>query len=472
MISSLRNFAKTKVAGIFIFIIIIPFVFWGMGSVFNNGNTNNIAKINNKNISTQDFMDYLNSSGLSQKVIKENLDKNILEELLSTLVSATLLDLEIKDMNLTMSEDILITKIKNNKEFQDENGEFQRTLYEKFLLINNITAPRYEMKLKSNVLQKQLFTYISGGAKSSEFLVNKYYKDNNSKLDIDYINLKIFYKKKDEFSDQSIKRFIEENSEKLKQEYIDFSYVIIDPKNLTGSDEFNQEFFDKIDDIENKISKNIDFRSIVSELNIAPNVIKDYVNMLNEDTIENKIYNSRNDKIEILEDKGTYIFYNIDKVNNKLPSLSDNKYKSQIKNLLFQKEKYEYNTKILKQINEGSFNQLSFDKLTNNNVSKIKLKSIKDDSTFEINSVELLYSLPKGTFTLVSDYNDDIFLAKTVRYKEQSISQDSTNFKAVLNEASAKNRNTILKSYDFLLNDKYKVVVNEKTLERVKNYFK
>jgi peptidyl-prolyl cis-trans isomerase D len=443
-----------------------------MGSVFNNGNTNNIAKINNKNISTQDFMDYLNSSGLSQKVIKENLDKNILEELLSTLVSATLLDLEIKDMNLTMSEDILITKIKNNKEFQDENGEFQRTLYEKFLLINNITAPRYEMKLKSNVLQKQLFTYISGGAKSSEFLVNKYYKDNNSKLDIDYINLKIFYKKKDEFSDQSIKRFIEENSEKLKQEYIDFSYVIIDPKNLTGSDEFNQEFFDKIDDIENKISKNIDFRSIVSELNIAPNVIKDYINMLNEDTIENKIYNSRNDKIEILEDKGTYIFYNIDKVNNKLPSLSDNKYKSQIKNLLFQKEKYEYNTKILKQINEGSFNQSSFDKLTNNNVSKIKLESIKDDSTFEINSVELLYSLPKGTFTLVSDYNDDIFLAKTVRYKEQSISQDSTNFKAVLNEASAKNRNTILKSYDFLLNDKYKVVVNEKTLERVKNYFK
>ena len=73
MISSLRNFAKTKVAGIFIFIIIIPFVFWGMGSVFSGGNTNNIAKINNENVSTQDFMDYLNRSGLSQKVIKENL---------------------------------------------------------------------------------------------------------------------------------------------------------------------------------------------------------------------------------------------------------------------------------------------------------------------------------------------------------------------------------------------------------------
>ena len=77
MIRSLRNFAKTKIAGIFVFIIIIPFVFWGMGSIFNSGNTNNIAKINNTNISTQDFMDYLNNAKLSSQVIKDNLEKNI-----------------------------------------------------------------------------------------------------------------------------------------------------------------------------------------------------------------------------------------------------------------------------------------------------------------------------------------------------------------------------------------------------------
>ena len=122
MISSLRNFAKTKIAGIFIFIIIIPFVFWGMGGVFNSGNTNNIAKINNTNISTQDFMDYLRKSKLSTDVIQKNIDKNILEELLSALISTTLLDLEIKDYNITMSADILIKKLKKNKNFLDENG--------------------------------------------------------------------------------------------------------------------------------------------------------------------------------------------------------------------------------------------------------------------------------------------------------------------------------------------------------------
>ena len=83
MINTFKNFTKKKLAGlVLIIVIIIAFGFGGFGGGFNTGNQNNIAKINNKNISTQDFMDYLNQSGLSQQVIKENIDKNILEELI------------------------------------------------------------------------------------------------------------------------------------------------------------------------------------------------------------------------------------------------------------------------------------------------------------------------------------------------------------------------------------------------------
>ena len=64
-----------------ILIIIIAFGFGGFGGGFNTGNQNNIAKINNTNISTQDFTDYLERSGLSKRVIKENIDRNIIEEL-------------------------------------------------------------------------------------------------------------------------------------------------------------------------------------------------------------------------------------------------------------------------------------------------------------------------------------------------------------------------------------------------------
>ena len=473
MINPFKNFTKKKIGGLLlILIIIIAFGFGGFGGGFSNGNQNNIDKINNTNISTKDFMAYLNQSGLSQQVIKENIDKDILEELLSALVSTVLLDLEIKDLSLKMSEEILIKIIKKNKSFQDENGVFQRTLYEKFLLTNNYTASMFETRLKNNELQKQLFTYISGGAKSPKFMVNKYYKQKNKKLDISYINLDKFYKKVEQFTFQEIQNFVNKNSDKLKQDYIDFSYVVITPKNLTGLEEFNQIFFDKIDDIENKISKNIDLNTIVKQLNILPTVIKDYINIENNETIENKIYNFRKNKIEILEDNGLYIFYQIDKINNRLPNLNDVKFKTQIKNLLFKKEKFEFNKKILDQINKKKFNQASFDKLGNQGVEKIKLNSIKDNKKFEISSIQLLYSLPVNTFTLIGDDKGNIFIAKTINYEDQKISEKSNKFNAISNEASAENRNSILKSYDYLLSDKYKVTVNEKTLDRVKNYFK
>ena len=468
-----RNFSKKKIGGfLLILVIIIAFGFGGFGGGFNIGNQNNIAKINNTNISTQDFMDYLNKSGLSQKVIKDNIDKNIIEELLSTLVSTTLLDLEIKELNLSMTGDVLIERIKNNTNFHDENGLFKRTLYEKFLLTNNLSAPTFEERLKNNELQKQLFTYISGGTNSPEFMVNKFYKENNKKLRIDYLNLETFYKKTETFTNDEIKIFVKENADKLKQDYIDFSYVNISPKNLIGLEEFNQDFFDKIDDIENKISKNVSFKSITEELNLTPIKISAYINLDNEKTIENIIYNSRKNKTEILEDNGSYIFYNIDNLNTKLPSLDEDKFKKQIKNLLFQKEKYEFNQKIMTEINEKKFNQISFDKLGKDNVQKIKLNSIRDNKKFEINSIKILYSLPINSFTLIGDDQNNVFVAKTLSYEVENIKKMSNKFKKMAIEEGAQNKKGILKSYDLFLNKRYQVVINEKTLDRVKNYFR
>ena len=83
-----------------------------------------------------------------------------------------------------------------------------------------------------------------------------------------------------------------------------------------------------------------------------------------------------------------------------------------------------------------------------------------------------MYSLPINSFALIADNNDGIFIARTVSYINENLSLNSDTYTAISNEASAENRNGILKSYDYLLNSKYKVEVNEKTLDRVKNYFR
>ena len=171
MISSFRNFAKTKFAGLLVIVMIIPFVFWGMGGMFSSGNTNNIAKINNTNISTQEFIDHINKSNIPEQTIKANLDKNIIEELLSTLISTTLLSLEVKDFDILISKETLSKKIKENENFLNEDGNFERTRYEKFLLENNQSAPAFELRLKGRELQKNLFDYIGAGSLSPKFLI-------------------------------------------------------------------------------------------------------------------------------------------------------------------------------------------------------------------------------------------------------------------------------------------------------------
>ena len=55
MLNKLKNFSKSKLGAVLVFIVALPFVFFGMGSIFQNKDTNNIAKIDNFNISTKDF---------------------------------------------------------------------------------------------------------------------------------------------------------------------------------------------------------------------------------------------------------------------------------------------------------------------------------------------------------------------------------------------------------------------------------
>ena len=472
MIGSFRNFAKTKFAGILVFIMIIPFVFWGMGSMFSSGNTNNIVKINKTNISTQDFIDHINRSNIPQQTIRNNLDKNIIEELLSTLVSTTLLELEVKDFKILVSEETLLKKIKTNKNFQNDNGDFERLKYEKFLLENNQSAPAFELRLRGRELQKSLFDYIGAGTISPSFLTKKLYEEENKKLEIQYINLKDSYKKKEEVKISEINNFLDENKEQLKTEYIDFSYTVINPKLLIGVDEFNQTFFDKIDEIEVDISNNISLKEIANKLNIQPINIVDFKLSTKANDIEKKIFEARNIKFDIIENNDDYILYQINKSEEKSPDLKDAEFKEDIINLILQKNKFDFNKKLLEKIQNEKFNDNDFLKLGKEKVQTTTLNSIKDNKKFEINAVELLYSLPLNSFTLINDENNQIYLAKIKKTINQSIDLNDDNFKNYTDKQNTNNKQNILKSYDLLLNKKYNVVINEKTIERVKNFFK
>ena len=229
MLSSFRNFTKSFWAKILLVIIIIPFVFWGMGGVFSGGGQNTVAKINNHNISTKNFMEYINSLNINPEIIRENINKSIIEQLLSDLINKTTVSLQSKKLEIVLSDNILSEIIKKDEKFLDKNNQFSRIKYEKFLISNNFSAVLYEKNLKDEQTNKLLFNYVSGGTFPPSFLVKNTYEYQNKKLTIQAISLNPLYKKEQDFDEASMKNYIDDNRDNLKENFISIKFASINP---------------------------------------------------------------------------------------------------------------------------------------------------------------------------------------------------------------------------------------------------
>ena len=470
MLSKLRDFSKSKLAGVLIAIIIIPFVFWGMGSVFSGGNTNNVVKINNQKISTQDFIEHINTSNIDPDQLRKNLDKNVLEEILGQLISLNILKMEIQNLGIIKSDKSLSESIIKEKRFLDDDDKFSRTKYEKFLIENNVTAGEFERKIREGSLQKELFNYISGGIKSPNFITKSLFLDETKQVNIKYFNLDKHYK--NNFTDEEINEYINLNNDELKRDYIDVSYTIITPNTLTDTDQYNARFFEIIDDIENEIANEINFEQILTNYNLK---IEKKENLYNDESESfiNTIYSKRSeDRTQLIETEDFYVLYEITNIENKIPEINDKNFFESVKEKLRSRNKFDFNKNILKEIEEGKFNESDFNKLAENvKIKSALIKSVDDNSLFNIDSLKMLFTIPKGDFLLIVDNSNNIYLTKVENYQYNNFFSEEDKIKYEI-QSNFKIQNEITNSYDLILNDKYKVEIYNNTLERLKNYFR
>ena len=137
MLGSIRKFSTTIYAKILLAIVIIPFVFWGMGGVFTSGDKNIIVKIDDEKYSIQEFNEFIKHSAIRK------VEKKQIERFLSNFIGEKLIEKEIQSLGIELSEKSLRNLLKHQKNFK-RNGEFSRVEYEKFLLKNNITSVAFE----------------------------------------------------------------------------------------------------------------------------------------------------------------------------------------------------------------------------------------------------------------------------------------------------------------------------------------
>ena len=471
MLNKLRNFTKTKLATVLIGIIIIPFVFWGMGGVFQGGNTNNIAKIKNTNISTQEFFDHIRSIGINEDIISKNINNEILKEILNDLLAKKFIELEVKKLGITISDESLLILIKNNKNFLDEKKQFDRLKYEKFLLESNISAPEFEKRLKKRELEKILFNYYSAGLHIPKYLADFFNYSRNRVINVEYVSLESKYKKKNDFSKEDVLSYINLNKENLKTDFLDIRYVKLTPEILTGSKEYNESYFKIIDEIENDLLNINTIEELLKKYGkIKINEIKNFSLKRAEKDFKEIFDYKNSDLIQILDREDYFLLFKNENYRQETPKL-DEKFSNEIKEILYNENKYEYNQNLFSKINAKKFNDSDFYNLVKdrNKFNKTKIMSVKDNNIFEINSVELIYSMPIKSFLLVTDEKQGVYLLKILNMKNNDEKKSNEETFA---QTKNKIKNEIYSSYDQFLNQNYKVEINYNTLERTENYFK
>ena len=484
MTTSIGKISKSFFIKLLVGIIILPFVFWGMGDVFRGGNQNVVATVDSKKISTQEFMNYLRQINLSEEQIKSLPKTDLVEQILSQLIGRKVMALEIEKIGVVVNDNALRNIIKNDKLFFKDN-KFSRTEYEKFLIKSGITAPQFEANIIEQEKRRQFLSSLAGGIVIPESLISQEFKKENQTKIIQYIDLEKYHAK-NQPSEEAIKKLYERNKNIFFVEFKSIKYAEIKPDLVSGNSEYDEAFFKQLDIIENQVldGKSFDEASNDNNLKIVKinkiNVKKEdqNKNKVNNlpDALFNKIYNIKSEKLpEVINLEGKYYLAEISDVEKKNKSITDSEVQEALKAQLNFKNKIEKNTSIAKDIGLGAYDGDNFKKFADDNgleLKDYKLSSLKQNDIFEEGLVKRIFLTKDNETNLITNSTlTKTFLILTKKTEYKDLDKSSNDYEKYEAKARLNLINKIYKSYDDSVNQKYKVELNQRTIDRVKNSF-
>ena len=484
MLTSIGKFSKSFFVKLLVGIIILPFVFWGMGDVFRGGNQNVIASIDSEKISTQEFVDYLRRLNLTEDQIKNLPKTDLIEKILSEYIGKKVMSLEIKKLGITVNDNSLRMLIKNDELFFKDN-KFSRTEYEKFLLKSGITAPLFEANIAEQEKKRQFLSSLSGGIVIPKLLVEKEFRKENQKKTIKYIDLEKYHSK-NKPTEESKKELYERNKNIFFTEFKSIRYAEIDPLKISGSKEYNETFFKKLDEIENNTLDGQSFDESIKNNNLKVISFKK-VNANKEDDGKNKIENLSDNLFkrifnlksikspEIISLNNKYYLAEILSIDKNNRSFNDPQVQEALNAQLNFKKKIENNTSIIKDISMGAIDKEKFQKFASDNnleIKEYKINNLKQNEIFSEGIIKRIFLTKDGQIDLITNNTlTKSFLVLALKTEFKDLKKDSNDFEQYEAKARLNLINQIYQTHDNNLNEKYKVELNQRTIDRVKNSF-
>ncbi len=180
--------------------------------------------------------------------------------------------------------------------------------------------------------------------------------------------------------------------------------------------------------------------------------------------------------INLLEYENEFALVIIDEIKNSIPNIVSKKLKEKIIKGLINRDIFEYNAELMAKINTNSFKESDFvklAKLSRTHISDILISDIRDNNFLSTKSNKQIFGLREKSFTLVNEIEKKkTYLVWIKEIEKPSLDKTSDKYNKYYHETIIGLKNNIYSSFDHYINQKYKVEINYKTLERLKNYFR
>ena len=253
-----------------------------------------------------------------------------------------------------------------------------------------------------------------------------------------------------------------------------------------GNNEYDENFFKQLDIIENNVLDGLSFDEVVKDKNLKVITISK-VNANKEDENRNKIndlsneffksiYNITSPKLpKIINVQNKYYLAELLKFDKSIKPFNDPDVQKALNAQLNFKKKIENNTSIIKDISMGGLDKNKFKKFASDNsleVRDYKIKNLKQNDVFSQSIIKRIFLTKDGQIDLITDNTlTKNFLVLAIKTEYEKIDKESNKYEQYEAKARLNLINMIYKSHDNFLNNKYKVELNQRTIERVKNSF-
>jgi peptidyl-prolyl cis-trans isomerase D len=192
MLDFMRRKAQSTYIQATILIIILVFVFWGVGTS-QKGGPDAIATVNGQSISAQEYQrNYNQTIGRYQEQFGGTLPAGLLEALnlkqqvLNQMIQELVMQQGAKEAGLIVGSEEVRKVIQNMDAFREE-GIFKLDRYKKLLASSKMTTTDFENNMRNDLLQTKILTHLSRFARISDSELKDRFAFDNDQLKLEYV---------------------------------------------------------------------------------------------------------------------------------------------------------------------------------------------------------------------------------------------------------------------------------------------